>query len=60
MSEQPGPYGNVPPVPPLVTRVDALERDLLRITDLQEKNATAIAALVNSVDDMRVNFDTRL
>jgi hypothetical protein len=60
MSEHPGQYGNVPPVPPLVSRVEAVERQISLIADIQEKNAGAIAALVNSVDHMRTNFDSRL
>jgi hypothetical protein len=60
MSEQPAQYGNVPPVPPLVSRVEAVERQIALIADIQEKNTTAIAALVNSVDRMRASSDSRL
>lgn len=60
MSEQPGPYGNVPPVPPLITRVDHLERDLALITDTQQQNTNAISALINAIDGLRASVDIRL
>jgi hypothetical protein len=60
MSEQPGPYGNVPPVPPLITRVDRLERDLAQITDTQRQNTNAISALINAIDGLRASIDIRL
>jgi hypothetical protein len=54
MSEQPTPYGDVPPVPaPIIARVDAVEHQIAQ-------NANAIAALVNAVDHMRSSFDGRL
>lgn len=53
MSEQSTPYGERPAPAPLLTRVDALER-------VTEQNASAIAGLINSVDRMRVSFDSRL
>lgn len=60
MSEQPAQYGDHPVPAPIVTRVERVERDLVRLADSQEKNASAIAALVNSVDQMRSTFDSRL
>lgn len=60
MSEQPAQYGNVPPAPSLVSRVDALERNLLLITDTQQQNTNAISALIHAIDGLRASVDVRL
>jgi hypothetical protein len=60
MSEQPAPYGDHPVPAPLITRVERVERDLVRIADIQAQNVNAIAGLVNAVDQMRSTFDSRL
>lgn len=60
MSEQSGTYGNVPPVPPLTTRVETLERRISQIADAQTQNTSAIGALINSIDSLRASVDIRL
>lgn len=60
MSEQPGPYGNVPPVPPLITRVETLELRISQIADAQTQNTNAISALINAIDGLRASVDIRL
>ncbi len=60
MSEQPAQYGDHPVPASLVLRVDAIERQIAQITDVQAKNANAIAGLINAVDGLRGSVDSRL
>lgn len=53
MSEQPASYGDHPVPAPLVSRVDAVERQIAQ-------NASAIAGLINAVDGLRASVDSRM
>lgn len=53
MSETPAPYGS----PSITQRMEMVEQQIVRVTDVQTQNANAIVALVDAIDRLRAGVD---